>query len=302
MHGAAVRHLFDLREPAELTRGFGVRAAVARLHDRARRDRAGAAGAAGALFMLAPALNISRWLIGLCARLPGRGAGRAHLHPALAARPDFRSAVGVHHRRRPGGLLDPAVPASRRHQLLAAVRLAGADGFGAGFGAAGAGHRGRRDAAAAGRRLAACRWQAPADTRGALSAGRPDRQRLLRAGRSWPTSWPRGWRARKRRRARSQRAARMQAQVNELVIETLADGVLVVDAQGGCTRPTRRRACCWASAAGAMRAASSWRRSPHGSRWWSWRSDLRAARSAQLGEVALEEAAPARAACRCAPA
>ena len=47
---------------------------------------------------------------------------------------------------------------------------------------------------------------------------------------------------------RSQRAARMQAQVNELVIETLTDGVLVVDAQGRVQRPIRRRARSWASA------------------------------------------------------
>jgi two-component system sensor histidine kinase PilS (NtrC family) len=57
------------------------------------------------------------------------------------------------------------------------------------------------------------------------------------------TSWRCGWRARRKQRRAAAAAASMQAHVNELVIETLADGVLVVDADGHpCRQPGGARA------------------------------------------------------------
>ena len=97
----------------------------------------------------------------------------------------------------------------------------------------------------------------------------------------------------------------MQAQVNELVIETLSDGVLVVDARGQRARRQPGRAALLGC--GDARLAPPFARcaaSRPGSRWRTLaRLHLHRSAAAQRAELAID-AAPARSrgACRCAPA
>jgi two-component system, NtrC family, sensor histidine kinase PilS len=88
---------------------------------------------------------------------------------------------------------------------------------------------------------------------------------------------------------RGQRAARIQAQVNELVIETLTEGILVVDSQGSvhAANPAARAMLGFRrngrNAPFALTAQAEWLP------MMALAADTFALREAQLGEVALEE-------------
>jgi two-component system, NtrC family, sensor histidine kinase PilS len=98
--------------------------------------------------------------------------------------------------------------------------------------------------------------------------------------------------AREEEAARSgQRAARMQAQVNELVIETLTDGILVVDAQGRVQTANPASCALLGIAPGAEHAAFALSDQP------AWQSLVALSQrtfalgTAQLGEIAFKDAA-----------
>ena len=73
--------------------------------------------------------------------------------------------------------------------------------------------------------------------------------------------------AREEAAAQRSQGRRTQAQVNELVIDTLGDGVLVVDAEARCTPPTRPPGRCSAGPAARRPPSRFGGRGRPGSRW-----------------------------------
>ena len=184
-----------------------------------------------ALSMLVPGLGISRWLIGLCS---------AYLAATLAVRMFTQPSP-------PGRAFDPQWVSTIGVDLVAFSALqflqAGGINYSPLFAlpvlmgsVLGSGLLALATAAGVALLLLTDAWvlslQAPAD----MAA------RFLQAGLTGSGLFALAFLAnqlaarleREERAARrSRRAARIQAQVNELVIESLADGILVVDAQGG---------------------------------------------------------------------
>jgi two-component system sensor histidine kinase PilS (NtrC family) len=184
----------------------------------------------GALFVLVPGLNISPWLIGLCA---------AYLMAALAVRMFTRPSL-------PGHTFDPQWVSTIGIDLVAISTLQFLQAGGINYtplfalpvlmgSVLGSGLLALGTAAGVALLLLGDAWvlslSAPADTAA----------RFLQAGLTGTGYFALAFLAnqmaarlaREESAARrSRRAARIQAQVNELVIETLVDGILVVDAEG----------------------------------------------------------------------
>lgn len=184
-----------------------------------------------ALFVLFPPLNISRWLIALCA---------AYFFAAVAVRM-FTSASA------PGHAFDPQWVSTIGVDLVAFSTLqflqAGGINYAPLFAlpvlmgsVLGSGLLGLATAAAVALLLLTDAWI------GSLQFPAEVAARFLQAGLTGSGFFAVAFLAnqlaarlaREERAARrGQRAARIHAQVNELVIETLSDGVLVVDSHGG---------------------------------------------------------------------
>ena len=139
----------------------------------------------------------------------------------------FDAAVGLHHRHRPADLRHAALPAERGTELLAPVRAAGAHGLGA--------RAPPCSPSAPPPAWPCCCWWTP----GCRACTRPSTPRAWRRP-AWPAAatsdraagQPAGGApgARGAGARRSLSAARTQALVNELVIDTLNEGLLVVGA------------------------------------------------------------------------
>jgi two-component system sensor histidine kinase PilS (NtrC family) len=183
-----------------------------------------------ALFMLVPGLNISYWLIGLCS---------AYLVAVLAVRMFTQPSP-------PGQTFDPQWVSTIGVDLVAFSALqflqAGGINYSPLFAlpvlmgsVLGSGLLALGTAAGVALLLLTDAWvlslHVPSETAGRfLQAGLTGSGLFALA---FLANQMAGRLAREEHAARrNQRAARIQAQVNELVIETLADGILVVDAQG----------------------------------------------------------------------
>jgi two-component system sensor histidine kinase PilS (NtrC family) len=164
-----------------------------------------------------------------------------------------------------------AAAAGRQRQLHAAVRAAGAHGAVLGSVSLAWAPRPWPPAAAGD---AAWHWlQQPGDSPVALRAGGAHRHRPVRGG---PAGARTGARlAREETIAQRNRStARLHALVNDLVIETLSEGVLVIDAEGpgargqsgGADDDPRARTHSPA------RCRSRWKRNRPGRRWPRWRA------------------------------
>ena len=184
----------------------------------------------GVLFTLAPALNISRWLILLCSTyLAAALAVRLFTRPSLPGRtfdPHWVSTIGVD--LLAFSALQFLQAAGINYSPLFALPVLMGSVLGSALLALGT-------AAGVALLLLIDAWivslHAPAETAA----------RFLQAGLTGSGYFALAFLAnliaarlaREEEAARAgQQAARVQAQVNELVIETLADGILVVDAQG----------------------------------------------------------------------
>ncbi len=183
-----------------------------------------------ALFALVPALNVSRWLIGLCfAYFAATLAVRVFAQPAAPGRtfdPQWVSTIGV----------DVVAFSTLQYLQAAGINYSPLFAFPVLMGSVlGSGLLALASAAGVALLLLGDAWvqslHMPADTA----------SRFLQAGLTGSGLFALALLAnqlaarlaREERTARrSQRAVRVQAQVNELVIESLSDGILVVDARG----------------------------------------------------------------------